>query len=173
MGAAVRDVLPHAALGRLTVDTRDPEQRAREKGEEKERALERGDVVTAVAAHELGAADDRADRHLAGQWLGLFLAPAVFFVHLQLTYLMVPWACVQQTTLWLHVAGVAGVLLAALGTAIAWVTWVRVGREAPGEAAGPAPRARLLAVCGVATSAMFVLLLLAQWATAFFISPCQ
>ena len=58
------------------------ERRAHEVREEKDRELARGDVVTAVAAHELGAARDDADRHLAGQWLGLFLAPAVFFAHL-------------------------------------------------------------------------------------------
>lgn len=151
----------------------DMERHAREVGESKEREMARGDVVTALAAHELGARDDAADRHLPGQWVGLFLAPAVFFVHLQLAYLLVPWACEKQTTLWLHVAGVASVVLAAAGTAVAWLTWMRIGRDAPGEAGGPAPRARLLAVSGFATSAMFVLLLLAQWVTAFFISPCQ
>jgi hypothetical protein len=151
----------------------DAARRGREVREEKHRELARGDVVTAVAAHELGAARDDADRHLAGQWLGLFLAPAVFFAHLQLTYILVPWACEKQTTLWLHVSGIVSVLLAAAGTVIAWLTWVRIGRDAPGEAAGPAPRARLLAVCGFVMSAMFVLLVLAQWVSAFFISPCQ
>lgn len=156
----------------MTVDD-DVERHAHEVGEAKHRELARGDVVTAVAAHELDAARDDVDRHLAGQWLGMFLAPATFFAHLQVAYLLVPWACERQTTLWLHVTGAAAVLLAAAGTAIAWLTWVRVGRHAPGEAAGPAPRARLLAIVGVATSAMFVLLLLAQVATAFFIPPCQ
>ena len=150
------------------------QRRAQATGEAKHREMQRGDVVTAAAAHELGASrDDTVDRHLTGQWVGLFLAPTVFFAHLQVTYLLVPWACETQTTLWLHVSGVVSVLLAAAGTAVAWLTWARIGRHAPGETGGPRARARLLAISGFVMSAMFVLLLLAQWATAFFISPCQ
>jgi hypothetical protein len=110
---------------------------------------------------------------LAAQWVGLLLAPAAFFAHLQITYMMVPWACEHGGELWIHVSGVASVLLAAIGCAVAWRVWNHAGREAPGEGGGAVPRARLLAVTGLCTSALFVLLLLAQWVAAFFISPCQ
>ncbi len=149
-------------------------QRAEDARRDEERSARHGDVVTAMAAHRLDDTNEpHVDRHLAGQWIGLFLAPTVFFAHLQVTYLLVSWACATGTTLWLHVAGVIGVLLAAAGTAVAWVTWQRIGRHAPGEAGGPGPRARLLAVTGLGTSAMFVLLLLGQWVPVFFLSPCQ
>ena len=155
-----------------------PDEETRRRSEEvrakEERALARGDVVTAIAARQLDdTGEPHVDRHLAGQWIGLFLAPAVFFVHLQVTYLLVSWACATGTTLWLHVAGVVGLLLTIAGAAVAWLTWVRVGRHAPGDEGGPGPRARLLAVSGLGTSAMFVLLQLAQWVPVFFMSPCQ
>jgi hypothetical protein len=110
---------------------------------------------------------------LAEQWFGLLWAPAVFFAHLQVAYVLVKWACLNHGEVWIHVAGVASVLLAALGMLVAWRAWDRAGREAPGEEGGPPPRARFLAVTGLGTSALFVLLLAAQWVAAFFISPCK
>ena len=115
-------------------------------------------------------ADERAP---IGQWVGFFLAPAVFFAHLQIAYALVPWACVRDGELWIHVVGVASVLLALAGIAAAWRVWARTGRGAPGEDGGAVPRTRFLAVSGLCMSTMFALLLLAQWVTAFFISPCQ
>ena len=107
------------------------------------------------------------------QWIGFFLAPAVFFAHLQLTYVLVPWACVRNGEVWIHLVGALSVVLAIVGAYVAWRTWQRAGREDPGEAGGAMPRTRLLGVLGVGQSLMFALLLLGQWATAFFLSPCQ
>ena len=107
------------------------------------------------------------------QWIGFFLAPAVFFAHLQLTYVLVPWACVRNGELWIHLAGALSVVLAAVGAYVAWRTWQRGGREDPGEAGGAMPRTRLLGVLGLGLSLMFALLLIGQWMTAFFFSPCQ
>ena len=107
------------------------------------------------------------------QWIGLFLAPAVFFAHLQITYVLVPWACVRDGEAWIHLAGALSVALAALGAYVALLTWQRAGREDPGEARGAVPRTRLLGVLGLGLSLMFALLLLGQWVTAFFLSACQ
>ena len=107
------------------------------------------------------------------QWIGFFLAPAVFFVHLQLTYVLVPWACVRNGEPWIHLLGAASVVLAAAGAFVAWRTWQRGGRGDPGESGGAMPRTRLLGVLGLGQSLMFALLLLGQWMTAFFLSPCQ
>jgi hypothetical protein len=110
---------------------------------------------------------------LAAQWTGFFLAPATFFAHLQVAFVLVPWSCARGNHLWLHVAGALSVLLAIVGTVVAWTTWAREGGGEPGQDGGPSPRARFLAVTGFVMSAMFVLLLAAQWAAAFIISPCQ
>jgi hypothetical protein len=112
-------------------------------------------------------------RGLSLQWIGLLFAPAVFFVHLQVAYVMVRWACIRDGAIWIHVLGAFSVVLAAAGMWAAWRVWSEAGGDAPGEGGGAQPRARFLGVCGLLTSAMFVLLLAAQWVAAFFISPCQ
>jgi hypothetical protein len=107
------------------------------------------------------------------QWIGLFLAPITFLLHLQLGYVLVPWSCTHRQDLWMHVAGIASVLLGAYGTWAAWRTWMRAGREAPGEGAGSLPRTRMLGACGAGMGAILTLILFAQWLSALFIGTCQ
>jgi hypothetical protein len=117
--------------------------------------------------------------HLTGpapvaQWVGMFLAPVVFLLHLQGNYLLVLWACGRPMgALLVHLASALAVLLAAAGCWTAWVTWERAGGEEPGEGPGPVPRTRLLAASGMGFSAVVTLILLAQLVAGFFISPCQ
>lgn len=110
---------------------------------------------------------------LAAQWAGLFLAPAVFFLHLQGAYLIVLWACERQGIEWVHAAGIAAVLVAAAGVFVAWRVWSATGRTERGDLSGARPRARFIAECGLAVSAVITLILVAQVVTGFFISPCQ
>jgi hypothetical protein len=117
-------------------------------------------------AHDAGPAP-------RAQWVGFFLAPAAFFAHLQIRYVLVPWACATNGQLWIHVVDVLALALALLGAFVAWRAWRSAGREDPSEAAGAVPRTRLLAVVGLGMSLMCVLMLLGQWAGAFFFSACQ
>jgi hypothetical protein len=126
-------------------------------------------------AHEPNGAQlvPRDERAPVAQWVGMFLAPATFAVHLQVTYNVIPWACVRGGDVWVHVLDIAAVLLALLGTIVAWRVWQRTGRDAPGEGGGSLPRTSFLAVCGLGFSATVTLVLFGQWITAFYISPCQ
>jgi len=127
-----------------------------------------------VTTHRATIRDDAArEPGLAAQWTGLLLAPATFFAHLQGAYVLVPRACRYHADVWLHVVGVASVLLAALGTGVAWRVWTAAGRDASTETGGAVGRARFLGLTGFAVGALFVLLLTAQWVAAFVISPCQ
>ncbi len=110
---------------------------------------------------------------VAMQWVGLLLAPATFFAHLQLGYVLVYRACRYHTDLWVHLAGATSVALAAFGTWTAWRVWTRTGRTMSIEEAGAVARARFLGITGVGSGALFVLLLFSQWMTACFLSPCQ
>ena len=107
------------------------------------------------------------------QWIGVFLAPAAYAAHLQITYVLVRWACVRGGDAWVHLVDLIAVVLAAIGVWGAWHTWSRAGRVEPGEAGGPGPRTRFLGVAGVGFSSAITLLLLWQAAAAFFISTCQ
>jgi hypothetical protein len=118
----------------------------------------------------LGSRDERAP---ALQWIGLLLAPAVFFAHLELAYVLVPWACVTKGQLWVHVSGAAAILLAFAGAVAAWRVHARTENAQPNDGAGSVPRTRFLGTVGICMSAAFVLLLIAQWVAGFVISPCQ
>lgn len=107
------------------------------------------------------------------QWVGVFLAPAAFFAHLQVRYVLVPWACATNAQLWIHVAGALALAIVVLGAFAAWRTWQSAGRGEPGEAGGAMPRTRMLGVVGLGMSLMFALVLLGQWTSAFFFSACQ
>lgn len=107
------------------------------------------------------------------QWIGLLLPAATFFAHLQIGYVLVPWACTTHQDIWVHVAGIASVCVAAGGTVAAWRTWMRGGREHPGEGEGTLPRTRFLGATGVGMGSIFTLVLFAQWIAAFFIGVCQ
>lgn len=107
------------------------------------------------------------------QWVGLLLPAFAFFAHLQVGYVLVPWACTMQQDIWVHVAGIAGVLLSLAGNLAAWQAWMRAGRESPGEGAGALPRTRLLGAVGLGAGGIFTLILFAQWIAVFFIGTCQ
>jgi membrane protein YqaA with SNARE-associated domain len=114
-----------------------------------------------------------ARRHTLAGWFALLFAPAVFFVHLQSAYVLVPWSCIHHSTMLLHLVSSAAVLLGGLGTYVAWRLWGDTKREAPGKGGGEIPRTRFMAVTGLVTSANITLVLLGQWAAEFIISPCQ
>ena len=115
--------------------------------------------------------DDAPGRRM--QWVGMFLAPAAFFLHLQVGYILVPWGCVQRTTLWIHVVGILSILLAIAGMAAAWVTWRGADPNGPDDAGGVYPRTRFMGISGLGTSALLALILFWQWVAVFFINPCQ
>jgi hypothetical protein len=130
------------------------------------RAREAAREAAREEAHDPGPAP-------RAQWIGFFLAPAAFFAHLQIRYVLVPWACATNGQLWIHVVDVLALALALLGAFIAWRTWQSAGREEPSEAGGAVPRTRMMGVMGLGASLMFALVLLGQWMTTFFFSPCQ
>jgi hypothetical protein len=116
---------------------------------------------------------ERETPTLLAQWAGLMLAPAVFFTHLEVAYVLVPRACRYHADVWLHVVGLAAVVAAALGAWTAWRVWDETGRDGSVEGGGALPRARFMGVTGLGVSALLTLLLAAQWVAGFVISPCQ
>ena len=132
----------------------------------------------APKAAPIDVADPAADpwsegRGLLLQYAALFLAPAAFFTHLQLGYVLVPWSCEHRNTLWIHVVSGLAVLMAAAGVVVSWQVWRRSGEGVPDDAQAPLSRVRLVAIMGGAVSLLFVFLLLAQWTPAFVLTPCQ
>jgi hypothetical protein len=92
-------------------------------------------------------------------WVGLLLAPAAWLTGLEVGYLLVRPGCVRGTMLPQHTAHAAVLLIALIGMAVAWRAHRRSGE--------------FMATLGVATSALFVLVIIAQWVPTFLIHPCQ
>ena len=118
----------------------------------------------------LGSREERAP---ALQWVALLLAPAAFFVHLQVAYVLVPWACVARGQIWVHLSAVIAIALALAGAWAGWLVHARAESAQSNEGAGAVPRTRFLGLTGLGTSIVFALILIAQWAAGFIISPCQ
>jgi hypothetical protein len=107
--------------------------------------------------------DTRTDiRHpgrLWALWTGLLLAPAAWLTSLEVGYVLVRPACADATVLPQHLTHAAFLLVAFAGMVIAWRA-----RQAERD---------FLSTLGVATSALFVLVLVAQWIPVFLIHACQ
>jgi hypothetical protein len=107
------------------------------------------------------------------QWVGMFLPAATFFAHLQIGYVLVPWACTTHQDIWVHVVGVVSVLLSIAGCVAAWRAWMSGGRNVPGDHGGAIARTRMLGAVGLGMGVLFTLILFAQWVAVFFIGVCQ
>jgi hypothetical protein len=116
--------------------------------------------------------DVSQERDLLALWTGLLLPPFAWFLHQQLSYMLVLWACASGRQFVLHLVTVAMLLLAGAGGFIAWRNWQRTGRGWSDEAGGMRPRSRFMAVAGLLSSGMFVLVILAQEIPSFLLNAC-
>lgn len=107
------------------------------------------------------------------QWVGFFLPPAIFFAHLEIAYLLVPWSCATGQFAWVHTAGIIATVVAAGGTYLALHVWRGAAAAAPEEGDGAGPRTRFVGETGTWMGALLVLLLVMQTVAGFVISPCQ
>ena len=57
--------------------------------------------------------------------------------------------------------------------ALAWSNWREAGASTENEGWGVGPRSRLMSVLGMLVSAMFFLVILAQWIASWVFGPCQ
>ena len=92
-------------------------------------------------------------------WTGLLLAPAAWLTSLQLGYMLVRPDCVAGTLLRQHVVHAGFLVIALGGLLVAWRA-----RQAERD---------FLSTLGVLVSALFVLVLVAQWIPTFLLHPCQ
>jgi hypothetical protein len=105
-------------------------------------------------------------------WLAIIIGPLAWLIYLQTAYMLVPWACRRPTggLIALLAAGVLALALSTAGLATAWQAWRRVDRS--GADTGSA-RARFMALTGIGTSALFVLIVVAGMLPLLLLAPCQ
>ena len=105
---------------------------------------------------------------------------AAFFAHLQLAYVLIPWACTKQDAVLACTSSAVSPCCSALaGVAAAWLSRARTseaGEHAPGhpvEGPGPLFRTRFMGDTGLGVGALLTLILFMQWVAGFFITVCQ
>jgi hypothetical protein len=112
-------------------------------------------------------------RRLAVLWAGVLLAPLAFLANLEVAYAFVTASCDRGDQLLIHLTHLACLLLSLLGGWAAWSAWRAEGSEWPGQGGGTVGRTRFMAGLGLLLSAMFTLVIVAQWIPGFLLSPCQ
>jgi hypothetical protein len=105
--------------------------------------------------------------------LGVLLPPFAWFVDLQTSYALVKWACEHGRRGLLLTLPVGS--LAIVGTAmwLSWSCWTKLRDEGDEDGGRREDRSYLLAVAGLAMSAVFALLILTTYAPRYLLSPCE
>lgn len=114
-------------------------------------------------------------RSILAQMAGILVPPVATLAGQQAGYAVIDAACRsggQDLTL-LHVVRAATLVVVLSAGLVAWRQWQTVGVEPPGDGGSRGTRIRLNAWIGVGASALFTLVVIAQWLPAFFLSPCQ
>ncbi|MBD0372118.1 MAG: hypothetical protein ICV60_14855 [Pyrinomonadaceae bacterium] len=113
-------------------------------------------------------------RGLFMQWTGLLAGPVAWALHMQTNYALVPWVCMKGGEMLLYLVSIFAILITAAGAFAAWRAWSEGGREKEANGGGdPISRTSFMGALGLLTSAMFLLVIIAQAIPGFFFHPCQ
>jgi hypothetical protein len=107
-------------------------------------------------------------------WVGVLLPPAMWGLHLQFVYAASEQVCKGQLSLaTLNVAS-ACCVAAALGAGmLATGLWFASGRRWPSEERSDViARRRFLSAEGMLSSLLFSIVVIGQWMSVFYLSPC-
>jgi MFS family permease len=111
-------------------------------------------------------------RRVAELWAGVLLPPVAWAVHLTSTYALSAFACDPPWSLVFHVLPVAMLAVCFYGGWLGWRLW-RLVQDGPENEGGNVGRSRFMAISAVWMSALFALVILAQWFPSFVYEPCR
>lgn len=108
------------------------------------------------------------------QWLGVLVPPIAMLTNVSVGYAFVPWSCTANSRTVLHIEIAALALISVAAGFVAHREWKHYGGGGQSDdTAGPGPRARFMGLLGIGSSALFTLILLAQWFANVFLTPCN
>lgn len=111
-------------------------------------------------------------RWTAALWVGFLGGPAVWFLHLLVSYSLVRHVCLSGGTWMMHAATVAALAGAAAVGGLAWRNGRRAGRPRGTDGAGAEGRTRFLSLSGVALAAYALVLIAVEGIPTFVLPPC-
>ena len=127
----------------------------------------------------MGATSDLSSRWfvsgegMAVQWAGVLAGPIALAADQLASYALVKWTCGHQHAWVLHLISVGALLVIAAGAFAAW----RAVSEAPSDATFDGGRSidrgRFMGVFGLATCALFAVLVVAMAVPGWMIDACQ
>jgi hypothetical protein len=105
-------------------------------------------------------------------WVSVLGGPFVFLLNLEVSYVMMDWACYTGNDWAMHLVNAVALVLAAATAALGLSTWARVGREWPDSGGSAASRSRLMATVGTMSGTLSAVSVLAQWITVMVLGTC-
>ena len=106
-------------------------------------------------------------------WLLVVLGPVILAIEMQINFVLVRQACSAQRNVGLYAVIIVAIALTLATAFFAYAMWKQAGTDWPTEAADAATRIRFIAVLGILSSAMSLLVIVAQGIAAIQFDPCQ
>jgi hypothetical protein len=105
-------------------------------------------------------------------WTSTLSGPLVFLLNLEVSYVMVDWACNSGNEWALHLVHLVSLAAVVAGTLLGAALWRRVGRSWPDPGGSADSRSRLLAALGTLGGVAFAISIVAQWITVMVLGAC-
>jgi heme/copper-type cytochrome/quinol oxidase subunit 1 len=120
--------------------------------------------------------DNRPDVARTGaslaMWFGMLGGPFAGLLNVMINYPTVDRACVNDSSVILHVLTLLFLAVAIAAGLTAWSIRVRIG-DRPSAAGDPLSRARFMTTVGLLTASVSVFGILLQWIPIFFLGACH
>jgi hypothetical protein len=111
-------------------------------------------------------------KHEIALWTGFLAGPLIWLFSFGARFSLSGWVCAFHWKPALFVIAIFSLVLVTGSGLLSWREWQRVGREMPGESGGAIPRARLLAVFGIALNILSVVLIVSQAIPEIMLGAC-
>ena len=111
--------------------------------------------------------------NVAAAWTGVLAPPIVWFIFLEVNYILATSACVRTRNSALAAVAAAAIILSAIAGFAAWRSWRTAGASTETQAAGFVVTTRFIALLGLGISGFFILLLIANAIPIFVFQTCE
>jgi hypothetical protein len=108
-----------------------------------------------------------------GLWLLVVAPPIIGAIAMQANYVLVRQACSAQRNVALYAVTIVGIVLMVATALLAFALWRVEGSKWPADRVDLSARVRFIGVLGIMSSAMSLLVLVAQGIATVTFDPCQ